>query len=187
MERTTPKATVLIVDDDPSLRWTMSLILERKGYVTETAADGAEAVARIREKPFDIVLMDIRMPVLNGVQALRQIKVIRPQTVVAMMTAYAVEDLIQDALSEGAYAILDKPVDIEDVIALIEKSLKARRSILILIVDDDQPTRDTLYNILTKQGYEVCLARRGKDAVALARAQTFDDEIVAQKKDDPDK
>ena len=174
MELKTPKTTVLIVDDDPSLRWTMSLILERKGYVAETAADGAEAVARIRENPFDMVLMDIRMPVMNGVQALKQIKTIRPKTIVTMMTAYAVEDLIQDAMEEGAFAILNKPVEIEEVIALIERSLKARQSALIMIVDDDQDTRDTLRNILTTQGYEVCMVCRGEDAVSLAREKTFD-------------
>ncbi len=152
----------------------MSLILERKGYAVETAANGAEAVERVQERPYDIVLMDICMPVLNGVLALKQIKSIRPQTVVAMMTAYAVEDLIQDALVEGAFAILDKPVEIEQVIALIEKSMESRRSALILIVDDDQATRDTLRDILKKKGYRICIARSGEEAIAMARETPYD-------------
>lgn len=133
MDCATPKAYVLIVDDDPSLRWTTSLILECEGYPTDTAANGAEAIERVQERPYDVVLMDLCMPVLNGVQALKQIKALRPQTVVVMMTAYAVEDLIQDALGEGAFAILDKPVDIEQIIAVIEESMAARQSALILI------------------------------------------------------
>jgi two-component system response regulator HydG len=174
MNNKIPKTSVLIVDDDQSLRWTMSLILEHKGYVVETAADGAEAVARVQERPFDIVLMDIRMPVMNGVQALKQIRVIRPQTVVVMMTAYAVEDLIQDALIEGAFAILDKPVEIEQIINIIGTSVKVRQSALILVVDDDQATRITLQNRLTKQGYKVCTAGSGKEAIAMADETTYD-------------
>lgn len=174
MDCITPKAHVLIVDDDPSLRWTMSLILERKGYTVETAANGAEAVERVRERPYDIVLMDIRMPVLNGVQALKQIKALRPQTVVSMMTAYAIEDLIQDALDEGAFAILDKPVEIEQVVAHIERSMAARQSALILIVDDDQTTHNTLQDILKQQGYKVCMAHSSDEAIAMVRETPYD-------------
>jgi two-component system, NtrC family, response regulator HydG len=174
MEPVTPKTSVLIVDDDPSLRWTMSLILQRKGYVTETAANGAEAVAIIRENPFDMVLMDIRMPVMDGVQALKQIKAIRPHTVVTIMTAYAVDDLIQDALDEGAFAILNKPVEIEEVIALIKQALQDKQSALIMIVDADQSMRSLLQEILTREGYNVCLTGSGEDAIALARTRTFD-------------
>lgn len=152
----------------------MSLILERKGYAVETAANGAEAVERVRERPYDVVLMDIRMPVLDGVQALKQIKAIRPQTVVSMMTAYAVEDLIQDALNEGAFAILDKPVEIEQVVALIEQSMAARQSALILIVDDEQATRGAVQDTLKQQGYTVCTARSSEEAIAMVRKTHYD-------------
>jgi two-component system response regulator HydG len=174
MDPKTSKTSVLIVDDDPSLRWTMSLILEHKGYAAETADDGAKAVDHVRKHPFDMVLMDIRMPVLNGVQALKQIKAIRPETVVAMMTAYAMEDLIRDALDEGAFAILNKPVEIEEVIALIEKSIKVKQSALIMIVDDDRALCTILQGILKEQGYETRMAGSGKDAIALASTITFD-------------
>ena len=132
MTTTNHDVSILVVDDDDSLRRTLALILKHKGYPIETAADGAEAVARVRECPFDMILMDIRMPVLNGVQALKQIMAIRPQAVVAMMTAYALEDLIQDALAEGAFALLTKPVEIEQVMDLIEQARQARQGKIVL-------------------------------------------------------
>ncbi len=74
------------------------------------------------ERPFDTVFMDIKMPSMDGVAAYRGIKRIRPGAVVVMMTAYAVDDLVDEALQEGAYGILYKPLDIERVIAVIERA-----------------------------------------------------------------
>ena len=120
------KASILIVDDDISLCQTMTLILGRKGYAVATATDGPEAIARVKEKPFDMIFMDIKMPLMNGVETCRKIKKIKPEAVVMMMTAYAVEDLVQKALQEGAYGITYKPLDVERVIAVIEEARRAR-------------------------------------------------------------
>lgn len=168
------KTSILIVDDDANLRRTLALILQHKDYVVETAADGVQAVEWVRERPFDMVLMDIRMPVMDGVQALKQIKGIRPQTAVTMMTAYAIEDLIQDALDQGAFALLNKPVEIDQVIALVEQAWRSRQSKLILLVDDDPAIRITLYEILTQKGYHVCTAGSGEDAIVQAHQKAFD-------------
>ncbi|MCK5587590.1 MAG: response regulator, partial [Candidatus Lokiarchaeota archaeon] len=67
------------------------------------------------------IFMDIKMPLMNGVDTYKRIKKIRPDTVVMMMTAYAVEDLVQEALKEGAYGVLYKPLDIENVLTLIKR------------------------------------------------------------------
>jgi len=69
---------------------------------------------------FDVILMDIKMPGMNGVETLKEIKMIRPDVTVVMMTAYAVEDLIKEAQREGAYGVLHKPLDVEKMIGLIE-------------------------------------------------------------------
>ncbi len=116
------KANIMIVDDDISLCKTLSSILGRKDYVVTTAQDGPEAIERVKERPFDITFMDIKMPLMNGVETYRRIKKIRPKAVVMMMTAYAVEELVQGALQEGAYGITYKPLDIERVIAVIEEA-----------------------------------------------------------------
>jgi len=89
------KASVLIVDDNVSLCKTLSLILRHKGYDVATAADGSEAIMRVEERLFDMIFMDIKMPLMDGVETYRRIKRIRPEAAVMMMTAYAVEDLVK--------------------------------------------------------------------------------------------
>jgi DNA-binding NtrC family response regulator len=91
-----------------------------------------------------------------------------------MMTAYTVEDLVQQALEERAYGILYKPLDIEKVIAVIEKAREARQGALILVVDDDPGTCTTFKNILIKRGYKVGIAHTGEEAIALAQAAAYD-------------
>jgi DNA-binding NtrC family response regulator len=166
------KAHILIVDDNVSLCKTMSFVLGRKGYAVATARDGPEAIERIKESPFDMIFMDIKMPLMDGVETYRRIKQIRPEAVVMMMTAYAVEDLVQEALEEGAYGIVYKPLDIEKVVAVIEEARDARKGALVLIVDDDPATCITLRNILTKKGYQVGVAYTGEEAIAMAKEAT---------------
>jgi len=164
----------LIVDDDISLCKTLSFILGRKGCVVTTAQDGPEAIERVKEKPFDMIFMDIRMPLMDGVETYRRIKKIRPEAVVMMMTAYAVEELVQKALQEGAYGITYKPLDIERMVAVIEEAREARRGALVLVVDDDPATCTTFKNILIKRGYQVGIAHTGEEAIAIAQERAYD-------------
>jgi len=167
------KASILIVDDNISLCKTMSFVLGRKGYAVAIAKDGPEAIERVKERPFDIIFMDIKMPLMNGVETYRSIKKIRPGAVTVMMTAYAVEDLVQEALQEGAYGIIYKPLDIEKVVASIEKVRETKEGALILVVDDDPATCITLKNILVKRKYRVGLASSGEEAIAMAKDRAY--------------
>ena len=168
------RTNILIVDDNISLAKTTSLILKRKGYEVTTAPDGLAAIKKMKERPFDLIFMDIKMPLMDGVQTYRKIKKIRPETIVIMMTAYAVENLVAEALKEGAYGIIYKPLDIEKMISLIEKSRKKKQGALILIVDDDPGTCTTLKNILLKKGYRISIAHDGEKAVTMAQEKTHD-------------
>ena len=168
------RASILIVDDNLSLCKTMSFVLERKGYSVTTARDGPSAIEKIQESAFDIIFMDIKMPVMNGVETYKRIKKIRPEAVVIMMTAYAVEDLVQEALQEGAFGVIYKPMDIERVVALIESTREEKKGALILVVDDDPGTCTTFKNILIKRGHEVGTAGTGEQAIAMARSKTHD-------------
>ncbi len=168
------RANILIVDDNISLAKTTSLILKRKGYEVTTAPDGLAAIKKMKERPFDLIFMDIKMPLMDGVQTYRKIKKIRPETIVIMMTAYAVENLVAEALKEGAYGIIYKPLDIEKMISLIEKSRKKKQGALILIVDDDPGTCTTLKNILLKKGYRVGIAHNGEKAITMTQEKTYD-------------
>ncbi|MGD2089135.1 MAG: response regulator [Candidatus Aminicenantes bacterium] len=167
-------ASILIVDDNIGQCKTMSFILERNGYDVTSADNGPEAISIVEKSPFDIVFMDIKMPIMNGVETYKEIKKIRPGTKVIMMTAYAVEDLVQEALNEGAYAIIYKPLDIEKVLELVKKANEAKQGALILVVDDDPGTCNTLKNIMVKKSYNVGTAYTGEEAITMVQKQTFD-------------
>jgi DNA-binding NtrC family response regulator len=149
-------------------------VLQRKGYAVTIAKDGLEAIERVKERPYDMIFMDIKMPVMDGVETYKRIIKIRPEAVVTMMTAYAVDDLVADALKEGAYAIIYKPLDIEKAIRLIEEAKQRRQGALILVVDDDPGTCKTLRNILVKKGYEVDIAYAGEEAITMVQRRACD-------------
>jgi len=164
----------MIVDDNINLCKTMSLIFSRKGYDVTIVNSGPEAIERVKKKSFDIIFMDIKMPVMHGVETYKRIKKITDDVDVVMMTAYAVEDLVQEALDEGAYDVLYKPLDFDKVLGIIEKSKEARQGGFILLVDDDPGVCTTLKNILDKKGHRVGIAHTGEDAIKKARKEVFD-------------
>ncbi len=95
---TNNKPKVLVVDDQKSMRMTLAAIIEDHGYDVTEVEDGYRAIEALEQVPFDLVFMDIKMPGINGVQTFREIKKINPKSVVVMMTGYAVEDLVKEAL-----------------------------------------------------------------------------------------
>jgi len=165
------KANILIVDDDMGMCETLCDIMEDKGYHTAIALSGHEAVQKAKEAAFDVILMDIKMPRMNGVETFKEIKKMHPETAVVMMTAYAVEDLIREAVHEGAYGVLYKPLDMERTIGLIEG---VRGGGLILVVDDDPNTCATLKDILEARGYQVGTALSGEEAIEIERENKYD-------------
>lgn len=114
------KAKILIVDDDPGMTETLSDILDEMGYDVAVASDGCKAIEIIREKPCDVALIDIRMPGINGVETFREVKRIRPEVGTIMMTAYSGNDLVSEALEEGAYQVICKPFEMDRLISLLE-------------------------------------------------------------------
>lgn len=170
----TEPARILIVDDDESMNKTMALVLKRKGYDVAISYSGADAIEKVRSHPFDIIFMDIKMPVMDGVETFEKIRAIRPDAVVMMMTAYAVEDLIQKALREGAYGIIYKPLDIEKTLATIEEVQKKNEGMLIMVVDDDPGTTSSLQVILKNKGHRVGIASTGEQALEMAQEKLHD-------------
>jgi CheY-like chemotaxis protein len=114
--------TILVVDDNEDLLETFALILKRHGFSVETAASGAAAVAKFRQHNFDVTLMDIVMPEVNGIEAFRRIKEIAPDASVILMTAYSDADLLRAARDEGARCILNKPISIDRLIQLVNNN-----------------------------------------------------------------
>ena len=165
------KASILIVDDDGGMRETLADIMEDSGYCIVSARDGYEAIQKVKEMNFDVILMDIKMPGMNGVETFKEIKKIHPATVVVMMTAYAVEDLVREALREGAYGVLYKPLDIEKMMGLVE-NVKAGGH--ILVADDDTKTHAIFKDILEARGYIVSIATSGEEAIRIALENNYD-------------
>ncbi len=113
------KARILVVDDDMGICETLSDILRERNHSVEVAWDGFEAVERMKEESFDVVLMDIKMPGMNGVETYKEIKKLDPEAMVIMMTAYVGDDLVAEAMEEGARAVLYKPLDMDKLMDLI--------------------------------------------------------------------
>jgi CheY-like chemotaxis protein len=166
------KANILIVDDDIEMTETLSDILTDLGHHVEIANDGFKAIQKAKTQTFDVILMDIKMPAMNGVETCKKIKHIQPKVAVMMMTAYSVEDLVAEALKEGAYGVWYKPVEIEKVIELVEHSRE--KGALILIVDDDLSTCETLADILKEKGYSITHVSSGKEAIKIVKEKNFD-------------
>jgi two-component system response regulator HydG len=110
------KINILLVDDNINMCRTLALILRQKGFRVMTAESGPETIGIIKKNRLDLILMDVKMTPLNGIETLRKIQTLIDGCVVFMMTAYAVEDLLQEALDLGAKGILNKPLDIDQVI-----------------------------------------------------------------------
>lgn len=121
---------VLVVDDDQGLRFSVRETLAATGqFEIEEAFDGVNAVEKAKAGHFDLVLLDVDMPRLNGIEALKQIKEHDPSTTVLIMTAYATIDDAVRAVKEGAYNYLSKPVKAEELIQLAERALSAQKLI----------------------------------------------------------
>ena len=121
------KTRILIVDDDASHRQMLSAVLGSEGYEISEAPDGESAVVAVRDQFYDLVLMDIRMKALNGIEAQKQIAAISPGIPVIIMTAYASVDTAREALKSGAFDYLTKPLDIDELKILVRRALEHRQ------------------------------------------------------------
>jgi len=124
------KGTILIVDDEEAIRGILSRKLETDGYNCEVAADGKEALWKAFMKDFDLVLMDVKMPGISGMEALPQIVTNHPDTCVIMMTAVVDTETAVEAMKLGAYDYVTKPFDLDDLGMRVYKALERRKLIL---------------------------------------------------------
>src|SRR3954464_1525643 len=116
---------VLVVDDDADLRLSVTSALSENHYLVDQAKDGEEGVNRVRAGHYDLVLLDVNMPRLSGIQALKEIKAHDPSIIAIVLTAFSnVRDAVE-ATKEGAYNYLEKPVKAENLVYMVDKALKA--------------------------------------------------------------
>ena len=118
---------ILVVDDEQSLRDVLSIMLKRAGYAVTSAMDGEEAIEFLNKEIFDLVITDLRMPKLDGMEVLKAVKSASPETVVLIITAFATADSAVEAMKQGAYDYLTKPFQVDEVQLIIRNALEKRR------------------------------------------------------------
>src|SRR4030043_1872214 len=118
---------ILIVDDEPSVRDSLLQLCTVDGYRVDTAEDAATALKKLQEKPWDIILLDIKMPGMDGIELQHRIKQIDPNIVTIIITAYASVDTAIQALKDGAFDYVTKPIDPEDLSRLIRNAIEKIR------------------------------------------------------------
>jgi DNA-binding NtrC family response regulator len=121
------KASILIVDDDENILKTLSALLEEKGYKTDTAKNGAEAIEKSKTNFYNIALLDIKLPDMEGTKLLIKMKETRPKMAKIMITGYASLQNAIEALNYGADTYIMKPVDPENLLKVIADKLKMQR------------------------------------------------------------
>jgi DNA-binding NtrC family response regulator len=159
----------LIVDDDRLMARTLAEILELQGWSVQQAHDGREAVATATREAFDVVLMDIKMPEMDGVDAFKAMKAARPGIKVILMTAYAREDRILEAERNGVVRVMAKPVSIPALLTLVAETIDDKRP--VLLIDQDEAFLRSLTDVLSLRGFEVVVADDLEHAIALLSEQ----------------
>jgi DNA-binding NtrC family response regulator len=162
--------TLLVVDDDVDTCRNLCDILTDLGYHVDTAHDGLTAQELVRQRPYDIALLDLKMPGMDGVALYHEIKKLQAGTVAMIVTAYASSASAEAALTAGAWQILPKPVDLPRLLRLVDEALGQP---LVMIVDDDRELCSSLWDVLRDRGYRVCVAHDERTAAERLRENSF--------------
>lgn len=157
---------ILILDDDIDLAESIADVLEIDGHEVTLVHDGPNAIEIFTKAEFDVAFFDVSMPGMNGVESFIEIKRIKPDAKVFMMTGYSVEQLLEQALDHGALGILRKPFEVSELVQKLEEV----QSGLIVVADDDPEFTSSIIPILEHRGYAVTAARTGEAALEAVKA-----------------
>jgi two-component system response regulator HydG len=158
-----------VADDDDGVRATLAANLELEGYQVTEARDGGEAILLIGERAFDLVISDSTMPLATGVELLARLRKARLDTPFILISGFLPHDLLGQAFSDGLFALLDKPVQTERILAVVARAL--RRS-TVLMVDDASASRLAL--ALRAIGLRIEACADDDSALAYARHHAVD-------------
>ncbi len=146
---------LLVVDDEQDICSNLFDILTDLGYEVDCTYDGPSALELIRNRHYDVAILDLKMPGMDGLTLYREIKRLRAETVAILVTAYAGDSTSKEALNAGTWRVLPKPVNMSALLGLIGQ---AQDEPLLLLVDDDRDLCESLWDILRERGYRVALA-----------------------------
>jgi CheY-like chemotaxis protein len=164
-------ASVLVVDDEEDTCRNLSDILTDLGYHVDVAHDGPSALELARKNPYDIALLDLRMPGMDGLTLYRELRKVQSGTVAIVVTAYASAATSEQVHAAGAWQVLPKPVDLPRLLGLMGEALGQP---VVMVVDDDPDLCANLWDLFRERGYRVHLAHDDAEAGRGLREHTFD-------------
>ena len=162
--------SVLVVDDDPDNCRNLADILTDLGYRVDVAHDGPSGLSLLEARPYDVALLDYKMPGMTGLDLYHRIKGVRAGTVAVLVSAYTDPATRAAALEAGVWKVLPKPVDLPALLRLVGEAVGQP---LVLVVDDDPDLCATLWDILRDRGYRVCLAHDAHTAAERLRDRPY--------------
>ena len=121
------KADILLVDDEVVFTTNMSRLLTSRGYQVTTVKNGEEAIAALKQKPFDVMVLDLKMPVMDGITTLQQMKALNQLTEVLILTGHGSMDTAFQAIEMGAYDYVTKPCEVTELVSKIEAAHARKR------------------------------------------------------------
>lgn len=122
------KVDILVVDDEETIRSLFTDLLNEEGYEVTCAANGKEAIERLKEKSFQIAFIDVHMPIMNGAESVRAIRELNPSTEIVMMDSFP-DIFLEQALKEGAITCVHKPFNIQEIIGIVREILEKRQKV----------------------------------------------------------
>jgi two-component system, NtrC family, response regulator HydG len=173
-----PAATILAVDDEVDTCRNLSDILTDLGYHVDTAYDGPSALELARQHSYDIALLDLKMPGMDGLTLYRELRKVQAGTVAIIVTAYASKATTEEALAVGAWQVLAKPVDFPRLLNLVDEALGQP---VVMVVDDDSDLCSNLWDLLRDRGYRVYIAHDELEAARQLQTQSFNVVLIDMK------
>jgi DNA-binding NtrC family response regulator len=172
------ESRILIVDDEIDICENVSDIFTDFGFQVDVAYDGPSALRLVEKNAYDVALLDLRMPGMDGLELYRRIKQVSAGTVAIVVTAHATSETARSIMDAGAWSLISKPVNIPQLVGVVGEAVN---SPLILVVDDDTDLCNNLWEIFRERGYRVHLAHNSREAEKALRSQDFQVVLIDMK------
>jgi DNA-binding response OmpR family regulator len=164
------KFNILVVDDDRDFAESLADALELVGHEVSLAFTGEDAVKLFEGNDYDITFMDIKLPGKSGVESFFEMRRIKPNARVIMMTGYSVPQLLEQAVENGAWDVLHKPLEMQKVLKMVDKI----KPYGVLIADDDPDFVESIKVTLENEGYVIHDAKDGEEALEILKKKKVD-------------